>query len=65
MVTSNGSSSCAGLFKLVNIPTAYECKDQRGKVKCVKDVYSSTDDCKKSCPGSCQDKECFVANTVD
>jgi hypothetical protein len=34
--TSSGMEKCSGTLQFVRIPSKYECKDQRNKLKCIK-----------------------------
>lgn len=53
--TNKGADKCSGTMKLLKIPEANLCKDQRGMFKCVLVKYEAPDECVKSCPGACKD----------
>jgi len=63
--TSKGSLACSGVYQLVNVPMSFECKDQRGMVKCVKKEFDNLATCKKTCPGKCLENKCIVPNSSE
>lgn len=59
-VTERGMEKCAGNLELVKIPRKYECSNQRGKLKCIKSRFQSSDECYRDCPGYCRENVCSL-----
>jgi len=56
--STEAALNCTGELIIMNIPSTYTCKDQIGKYKCVKKVYSNADECKTFCVNNCRGEQC-------
>lgn len=43
---------------MVWVSKDYRCKDQVGKLKCIRNKFPTAEDCKKACPGRCLALKC-------
>ena len=43
---------------MMEVPQGYKCKDQIGKFKCIRRVYSSPAECQKYCVKDCKKEKC-------
>lgn len=59
-VLQKGIEKCVGNLQLLRVPMKYECREQRGRLKCVKVHFQSTDECQRDCPGLCNENYCIV-----
>ena len=53
------AGNCTGSNVIMVIPSTYQCRDQIGKYKCMKKIYSSNDECRKFCVNNCNRNQCI------
>jgi hypothetical protein len=56
--------NCTGDYIIMAIPSTYICKDQVGKYKCVRKIYKTSEECKKSCVTNCNGAQCISENII-